>query len=393
MSKNLDWSSDTNIQHQSCSIANCACIKMWEILQQKAMISLSNPKDNNNGFKLEAGYEAKARRCAAIYAQIYLEQLNGKSHLMGRYYWMGLGAFASKTVAAIFDDFIAQLGASADDIIQSLSKKKYNLDNYGISGIHSFAKGNFWLFMDVAVWHFAWNLSPADFEKCHSKRTSENYQHIRKSFDNLPWVKDINQIKYLESTPEIQKAFLTDLKKIEIIFNRYKTNRIAQFTNARTDLFNHLMAIAKQEQWNILQKIVWNDKVVKKGAEMQRIAGIPKAQLILSHEYNPAMPKPARYRHYKVFPTEFSKKISHLPETPISLPPSGTKSEDYESRMKWINLAAEKYHRLMQSEVGRAFLETEIKVIAQWDKSKWNESLFDRVLFKISQDSNDGKGG
>lgn len=76
----------------------------WEVQQQEAMMRVSNLQDKRkNLYKLEPGYEARARRIASVYAKIYLEQENhGNKDLIGRYYWMGLGAFASKTVAAIF---------------------------------------------------------------------------------------------------------------------------------------------------------------------------------------------------------------------------------------------------------------------------------------------------
>ena len=46
----------------------------------------------------------------------------------------------------------------------------------------------------------------------------------------------------------------------------------------------------------------------------------------------------------------------------------------------------------MQSDAGRGFSEKEMSVIAEWNKSKWNDSLFDKLFTRISQDSNDGKG-
>ena len=57
--------------------------------------------------------------------------------------------------------------------------------------------------------------------------------------------------------------------------------------------------------------------------------------------------------------------------------------EDEDSRMKWIQKAAEKYHDLMQDEKGRAFLEKELAIIATWGNSQAD--------FKVGSDSNDGK--
>ncbi len=99
----LNWEGNTNIQENSCKTLQCDCLTFWEIHQQVAIKRVSNLKDKNkNLYKLEPGYEARARRIASVYAKIYLEQeIHGNKQLIGRYYWMGLGAFASKTVAAI----------------------------------------------------------------------------------------------------------------------------------------------------------------------------------------------------------------------------------------------------------------------------------------------------
>lgn len=75
--------------------------------------------------------------------------------------------------------------------------------------------------------------------------------------------------------------------------------------------------------------------------------------------------------------------LGKLPETVHSEPLATTKVADYDSRMEWIQKAAEKYHRLMLSDKGRVFLEKELIIIAGWGSSK--------VHFTIGKDSNDGK--
>lgn len=52
-------------------------------------------------------------------------------------------------------------------------------------------------------------------------------------------------------------------------------------------------------------------------------------------------------------------------ETVYSEPLANTKVANYDSRMEWINKAAEKYHRLMLNDKGRYFLEEELKIIAK----------------------------
>ena len=112
-----------------------------------AMTLLSNKKDNQN-YRIEPGYEAHARRIASIYARIYLEMFPFTSNqsvtaatYSGRFYWMGLGAFASKTVAAVFDHIVSKTGSNADALIKSTvslcstfkRQTVYNVPVYGVT--------------------------------------------------------------------------------------------------------------------------------------------------------------------------------------------------------------------------------------------------------------------
>ncbi len=75
--------------------------------------------------------------------------------------------------------------------------------------------------------------------------------------------------------------------------------------------------------------------------------------------------------------------LDKIPETVYSEPLPKTKVADYDSRMEWIQKAAEKYHTLMLSDTGRPFLEKELAIIGGWSNSKAD--------FKVGKDSNDGK--
>ena len=78
--------------------------------------------------------------------------------LMGRYYWMGLGAFASKTVAFSFSAWQSDFDTEATRIL---------------------AAGNFWLFMDVSPWHWGYNQCEQSFNKCFEKRDYSNLAKIQ----------------------------------------------------------------------------------------------------------------------------------------------------------------------------------------------------------------------
>ncbi|EFF82806.1 hypothetical protein HMP0015_1724 [Acinetobacter haemolyticus ATCC 19194] len=369
MTGSLDWQSNTNTSENSCTSVQCDCITFWEVYQQQAIIRLSNLQDQNtNTYKLEPGYEARARRIASVYAKIYLEtEVSGNRLLKGRYYWMGLGAFASKTVAAVFKHGLTRFGY------------KWVPLGFVRDPVHSFAKGNLWLFMDIAPWHYAWSASSASFDQCKTQRNVVKFTHIKNQVMNLPWSSCLPTIKNLQCTPEINQGFRY-LPMIENIFKNTGGTRQDKFKQAANDLFDHLLIIAVQEQNNILQQIVWKDWKVQGQAMIQRTTGTPESTLVLSSDYDVDAVKPNRHGQYT---GRHAAELNQLPDTVYSEPLEGTKVENYDSRMKWIQKAAEKYHDLMQSELGRVFLEKELAVIAMWGTS--------RAEFNVGRDSNDGK--
>jgi len=362
----LDWESNTNTTENSCKAVQCDCLTFWEIYQQEAIKRVSNLKKGNQ-YKLEPGYEARARRIASVYAKIFLEQeLNSIKQLKGRYYWMGLGAFASKTVATIFKHRGSVLGYNAN--VQE--------------AINLFALGNLWLFMDIAPCHLAWSASSASFDKCKSLRDVSQFTHIKNEVMNLPWsscLPKINNLKITLKTPQIGQAFAL-LPKIEQAFLDVKSEK-KKYELARTDLFDHLMFVAIQEQRNILQVIVWENCSVKFGAWMQRwFIGMPDATLVLSSDYSVDDVKKNWFGNYTGSKAD---QLVELKEDVYIAPLSGTKAENYDSRMIWIGKAAEKYHRLMLDDKGRNFLHQELQTITSWGTSKAD--------FKIHPNSNEGK--
>ena len=280
---------------------------------------------------------------------------------------MGLGAFASKTVAAVFRHGLTVWG--------------YKWIPLGIvrDPVHDFAKGNLWLFMDIAPWHYAWSASSASFNQCEDEREVTKFTHIKNEVMNLPWSNCLPIIKNLHCTDEIRIGF-GYLPAIENIFKRKGKTRQDNFKDASDILFKHLLIIADQEQRNILQEIVWKNWKVQGQAMVQRITRTPDSTLVLSSDYDADMVRANKQGQYT---GRNAKELSELPKTVYSEPLEDTKVEDEDSRMKWIQKAAEKYHRLMQNEKGRAFLEKELAIIATWGNSQAD--------FKVGSDSNDGK--
>ncbi|MDV4311901.1 hypothetical protein MY149_01095 [Acinetobacter indicus] len=157
-----------------------------------------------------------------------------------------------------------------------------------------------------------------------------------------------------------------------------------KYNAAKKYLFDHLMFIAVQEQFNILQTVVWNKASAQWGAEKQRSWymgwAMPDATLVLSSDYDVDEVKEGWFSS-----SDKAKRASELPEEVYISPFSDTKAENYDSRMIWIKKAAEKYHRLMLDDKGRAFLHQELKTITGWSQSKAN------FLFGIHPSSNEGK--
>ena len=386
MATNLTFStSQTNQTPKSCHSEKCTCNTFWSILQQTSYIKLSN-KTGNNQYRLEEWYEQRARRIAAIYARIYLEmekELGGNPNLKGRFYWMGLGAFASKTVAATFDSWMTRTGYQGNKIISNY------LD--APKSVHIFAKGNLWLFMDVAPWHWAWALSPGSFEQCKTSRNASNYvAPVKKALNALPWASTaLPGVKGFKLTDEIQEAFkfLSDIEKLKPYSKKALGFQIT-----------HLKLIAVQEQKNILQSICWNHPWMRAGAEVQRQVDMPKTFIRFHSSYEEetyavylrrlkesgGSHAIESYKRNGILLPQAERVKYRLKEDPFSYSPYNMKAEEYDSRMKWILDVADKYHRLMSTDPGRAYIEKHLRIIATWVNSTKKE--------KTDGYSNDPKG-
>ena len=366
MATDLTFSTaQTNQTPNSCNSERCSCTTFWSLLQQTSYVKLSNRVEGNR-YHLEPWYEQRARRIAAVYARIYLEtekELGGNPRLKGRFYWMGLGAFASKTVAATFDSWMTRTGYQGNKIISNY------LD--APKSVHIFAKGNLWLFMDVAPWHWAWALSPGSFEQCKASRNASNYvAPVKKALNALPWASTaLPGVKGFKLTYEIQEAF----KKLPLIENLKPYSK-----NALEFQIKHLKLIAVQEQENILQSICWDHPWMRLGAEMQRWAKNPKTFIRFHSSYDEERyavylqnveawgSAGESFNRHGMPPPQAEKVEYRLKEDPFSYAPYNMKAEEYDSRMKWILAVADKYHNLMSDPKSREYIEGHLQTIAGW---------------------------
>lgn len=323
----------TNAQSGSCVEIQCTCSGMWSIAQDfchRRMASLLQAKPAGvdvAGVRVTAkfllNYHVRARRIAATYARLYLEtEQHGQPDKKGRYYWMALGAFASKTVACVFEH----------------PAVKYATPDLG-KAMNTLAKGNLWLFYDVTPWHWAYSVDPQSFDMCKGQRNANDpgmEATVRKVMRAMPAAQEaLPKIGQFKKNKHIDRAF-TAVKTIEALSANDENRAKEQLAN--------LMAIAKHEQGVVLQPLIYDDAVFAMMVQAQRLPMVNRLAPPLE----------------LVFAAACETEDPELK----SVAPEGTQIEVYESRMDWIRRAADKFHGLMQ---GRSsYMEAELKTIASW---------------------------
>lgn len=310
----------SNMTPNSCVEVKCDCNTIWSLVQQLSYLRLTKPITPTKGKILE-DYTVRARRIAATYARFYLEtEEGGDIAKKGRFYWMALGAFASKTVACVLE-----------------SPMVYAPILLNVPARRGLAKGNLWLFQDISAWHWYYSKYNSTFEMCLSSRDASKYHPtVKTQLSKLQWEDEaLPTIKQMKVSKEIRQGFEL-VKVIEGMDNSHKQRPTKQL--------QHLLAIANHEQGVILQPLIYDGVIFSTGVVIQRQPGIniifPDLELVFSNACK----------------TDNAKLKSVAPE--------GTKLENFKSRMKWINLAANKFHDLMQRQT--AYMEDELRTIAGW---------------------------
>ena len=190
---------NTNTIPNSYCTVQCDCNTMWSLIQQESNQRLVTLKGKLVGDLVE-DYAVRARRIAATYARFYLEQEDGCDVAKkGRFYWMALGAFASKTVACSLEDIR----------VTSIKTVKEGL-----------GKGNLWLFNDISGWHWYYTKYPTHFEQCMDSRNAAQYlKPVKLQMSHLPWKDEaLPKIKYMQVSGFIREGFAL-VKQIEATKN------------------------------------------------------------------------------------------------------------------------------------------------------------------------------
>lgn len=322
---------NTNTTSDSVQDITLSCAELWSIGQQEAIRRLSTQRSclftRVPRQHLVGDFSARAARIAAIYARFYLETEQGcNPDYKGRFYWMGLAAFASKQVKCALD-FIP------DSLWFPLAKAATHVSK------DSLGKGNFWLFQDIFVWHWFYAQYPEQFDECAPQRDTSTYVEIVKSnMASLPWAEEtLTVLNNLRLTKDITKAFQ---------YTR-SFERSSDYEERRALQLQSLMMIANHEQITILQPLIYNEWVFKKSLDIQAAL-----------EDLPLIPK-----RVAAFTTtcDIENEQRRVQMKDGSL---------YETadRMKFITAIAEKYHILMHEDV--EYMEGTIRTISSWSNAE-----------------------
>ena len=423
----------TNDTIDSYAKITVKCDVKCSLAQQFAYKRLMEKKGSEK-YTLLDDYGTRARRISATYARFCLEEEDGcDKALQGRYYWMGLGAFASKTVACMFDTW----------------QVKYLTTELRFTGMDNvyegLAKGNFWLFQDIASWHSLYNMCVtkdiaskttkgyAGFVQCRDIKSADILCDIPKNIvkNKLPWASEslglIGNLAKSAGRPEsgVLEAGMELVHTIETMILLNKDEK-----DIRVVQFKHLIKIAKHEQGNILQPLIYADGSWMPTdfqdwlSVMRWLPKMPTVKLTLTSECDESQEKvkelqkerneKALKKYHKAITKEESRirlevqKLSGLgtltekqlnqevlrrmesegvykrvptPEVDqakigdiLSVPEDGNNIvlENYEVRMKWIKSAAQKYHDLWKSNPN--YVKSELATMASWvDKEDRHE--------------------
>ena len=308
----------TNIKPNSCVDVKCDCETMWSLVQQDCYLRMTQSTGDFKSDVVE-NYAARARRISGTYARFYLEQEKGcEPKYKGRFYWMALGAFASKTVACLLETW--QIKSQA--LVTENTKE-------------GLGKGNFWLFCDIAGWHWYYAKYNDHFDQClDSRDTTTMVKAVQAQTKAMPWS--------TAALPKIKNLKVS--KEIKLGFAKVKAFEGASEKGQPAIQMAHLLAIADHEQGVILQPLIYDDPDFSKWVARQRWPGFKQISPGLELIFNSAC--------------EINDpKLK-------SVAPDGTKLENFESRMSWIGQAAVQFHNLMQEQ--KNYMESEITKMAGW---------------------------
>ena len=365
MAENLKVTGTTNPDLDTCVDAQCSCEIIWSLAQQFSMRQIVTHAPTHphlpdyrerNGSALGEQPEQKgppafvgdpvvrAKRIAAAYARVFLEDFHlGDKSKVGRFYWLGLGAFASKQVATTLGTCQVRL-ASFSELYAGL------------------CRGNLWLFNDVLAWFYGYAAGADTFEKCMHARDSRNLvDQVATNLTRQPGHDEsIDKIPYeIDGETGAKKAKLGYFKCTPIVEKGFRL--VKDWESADPSLqpaiaFSHLLAIAQHEQGEVLQGLVYDNPDFKMWLRLQRRA-LSTSDDTAINDWTPTI----RSGLSDGSDALVAVTRALVPGFQLVLTPEDTTDdiefrsdapdrlvlEDYQKRMEWIRDAAWKYHGLM----------------------------------------------
>jgi len=305
------------------------CDHLWSLAQVQAIKRLSTYRKEYRLFgetkwMLESDFSVRAARIAGTYASFYLEkEEGGDEKFKGRFYWMGLAAFASKQVMCALD--FTKLATVA----MPIGKPVIDIGKNGLG------KGNFWLFQDIFCWHWFYSKYPNKFEECSGERNSEAFdEKVKSALKRLPWAEEsLAVIDNLKIKKYMLGAF-SDIKQVQTMAAGVDRQKLQ---------YKSLIATANHEQLNILQPLIYEDPIFRAVLDVQK-----KAEDI------PFVPLRSA-----AFSTACDVKQSEMREQM-----HGGDLYNAQDRMEFIQKIADKYHGLMIDKI--EYMEGVIAEISRW---------------------------
>jgi len=328
------------------------CDPLWSHAQEFAYLRLADKTDDNQ-YTFIRLYAARAKRIAATYARFYLETEDfGDPDKLGRYYWAALAAFASKTVGCILDS--PQIQSSYAAGTASLGATDMKAIANGL------ARGNLWLFNDIAPAHWFYNRYPEHFFSgmaCLDRRDANQLDgRVKDIINDLPWAtRSLATVNHFKPSSDLITGF-THMLKIEVTSDSTKR---AGFQ------LEHLLAVAEHEQGAVLQPLIYDDPVFEKWLIRERdIAQASRSRFLFW--VSPALSLFLSWAS-PTYQLVFTHACSESDPELKSVAPNDMKIEDFKSRMDWINDAANMFHKLMG--IKETHMLNELRTIAGWVNS------------------------
>ncbi|OSI14683.1 hypothetical protein BV912_12400 [Neisseria dumasiana] len=323
-------------------------------------------------YKIKSHYAQRAYDIAAVYAKMYLgagefQQFPLLKKHPGLFYWMGLAAFASKTVGCSLENpWVKDPGKQVKRHIDTLKHKSkvplptsVNMVTLPVPTLvevfssmdKMLGKGNIWLFLDVMPWHYVYAQDKETFKLCRAERAYAKLPEVmREDLERVDSFKETVGNKSMDFSDSGKQYILESFQALD---DALKAKNDEDRAAAK---LRHLMRLAYHEQEIILQKIMYNSFIFKKYLEVSRY--LEKNHPDLYREM------PQNELHLVA-----SCKIKRGQERFLSAAPKGIVLENLNQRMKWIGNAAEKYHRLMGDDVTKTFLEEQLRILANGKKA------------------------